>query len=167
MGSCCKGVCWSAPCQPVLCAGGYHERKNPLACQGKIFCICFVDTSSATEKSYSKGDIFSFTPARVPKDKIDRKPLSIYRKNINKSKGKKKKNNQTRPQKEIRPADIAIIPSASPFSGERESTPGPISYRNLVVHVQNLYQLTRFGSFSHKVQWVAGAHGEVTNLIFH
>lgn len=85
----------------------------------------------------------------VPKDKIDRKPPSIYGKNINKWKEKLD-------HEEIRTADRLITPTAPPFSGERQSTPGPINYPDLVAHKQNPYQLTRFASSPNKVQWVAG-----------
>jgi len=36
----CKGRCWKAPCQPVLCAGGCYQRE-PSSLSEEYIWVCF------------------------------------------------------------------------------------------------------------------------------
>lgn len=160
MGSCCKRICWSVPCQTMLHDDGHHETDNPPACRGRyIEYTLWIYCLQQEKKVNQKETFLLLLQPGVSKDKIDRKLPSVYGKNIN-----KKKN---RPQKEIRTVDGLITPSASPFSRERVSTPGPINHPSLSAHKKAPYQLTRFGSSLPRCSGWLESHREETNLIFH
>jgi len=68
MSSSCEGICWTTPCQTVLCAGGYHESSNLLPVRG-IYTVYTLRIYPPQQKKVTQKEMVL---ALFQPDKIDR-----------------------------------------------------------------------------------------------